>query len=321
MGGTTSTHDAAWPGLELRHLLALVAVADTGTFSGAAEELDYTQSAVSHQIANLERIVGTPLFERPGGPRPVRLTAAGEMLLAHARAVLASVSSAATDLRALVSGDTGELRVGTLPSIGTKVIPRVLGAFRADWPGIEIVLRESCKRTDLIDAVERGDLDVTCIEIGNHESGSLELRPLLDDPMVFVAPVGSPAAGQRVVSIADIAHLPMIGTYNRDCQRVIDECFRDAPAPPNYVFRSDDNPTIQGLIGSGLAYGVLPLLAVDENNPNVAVIPIRPEPSPRRLGIAWHSARRQPLALAPFVEAAAEICRDLDEQWATWRAA
>ena len=82
MGGTTSTHDAAWPGLELRHLLALVAVADTGTFSGAAEELDYTQSAVSHQVANLERIVGTPMFERPGGPRPVRLTAAGEVLLA-----------------------------------------------------------------------------------------------------------------------------------------------------------------------------------------------------------------------------------------------
>ena len=134
MGSTSSTHDAAWPGLELRHLLALVAVADAGTFSGAAETLDYTQSAVSQQIANLERIVGTPLFERPGGPRPVRLTAAGEMLLAHARGLLASVVAAATDLRALASGETGELRVGTLPSIGNKVISRVLGTFRADWP-------------------------------------------------------------------------------------------------------------------------------------------------------------------------------------------
>ena len=321
MGSTSSTHDAAWPGLELRHLLALVAVADTGTFSGAAEKLDYTQSAVSQQIANLERIVGTRLFERPGGPRPVRLTAAGEMLLAHARKLLASVSSAATDLRALASGETGELRVGTLPSIGTKVIPRVLATFRPDWPGIEIVLRESCERADLIDAVERGDLDVTCIEIGKHETGPLEVRPLLEDPMVFVAPVGSPAAGHRVVTIADIAHLPMIGTYNLDCQRIIDDCFRDAQAAPTYVFRSDDNPTIQSLIGSGLAYAVLPLLAVDETNPNVAVIPIRPEPSPRRLGIAWHPQRRQPLALAPFVEAVAEICRDLDEQWAAWRAA
>ena len=111
------------------------------TFSAAAEQVGYTQSAVSQQVATLERIVGTPLFERPGGPRPVRLTAAGEILLIHARAVLARISSAATDLRALASGEQGELRVGTLPSVGTKILPRLLRTFRAEWPGIQIVLR------------------------------------------------------------------------------------------------------------------------------------------------------------------------------------
>ena len=139
--------------------------------------------------------------------------------------------------------------------------------------------------------------------------------------MVFVAPAGAPEAGQRVVSIADIAHLPMIGTRNVGCRQIIDASFRQAPVLSNYVFSSDDNPTIQGLIGSGLAYAVLPLLTLDENDPNVAVIPIRPEPPPRRLGIAWHPERRPPLALLPFVEAAAEICRDLGKQWAAWRAA
>src|SRR4029453_12277369 len=103
MSATGSTSPAAWPGLELRHLLALVAVVETGTFSGAAEQLGYTQSAVSQQVGTLERIVGTRLFERPGGRRPVRLTAAGEMLLTHARAVLARVGSAAADLRALAA--------------------------------------------------------------------------------------------------------------------------------------------------------------------------------------------------------------------------
>ena len=68
---------------------------------------------------------------------------------------------------------------------------------------------------ELIRAVETGDIDVTFIEIGPHETGPLEVRPLLDDPMVFVAPAAAPEAGQRVVSIADIAHLPMIGTRNR----------------------------------------------------------------------------------------------------------
>jgi len=321
MSASSSTHQAAWPGLEMRHLLALVAVVETGTFSGAAEQLGYTQSAVSQQVGTLERIVGTPLFERPGGRRPVRLTAAGEMLLTHARAVLARVSSAAADLRALASGEQGELRVGTLPSVGTKVLPRLLGTFRAEWPGIEIVLRESRDCADLIRAVETGDVDVTFVDIGPYDTGPLEVRPLLDDPMVFVAPAGAPEAGQRVVSIADIAHLPMIGTRNVGCRQIIDDCFRQAPVSPRYVFRSDDNPTIQGLIGSGLAYAVLPLLTVDENDPNVAVLPIRPEPPPRRLGIAWHPERRPPLALLPFVEAAAEICRDLGEQWAASRAA
>ena len=100
MSATDSGPPALWPSLEVRHLLALAAVTETGTFSRAAEELGYTQSAVSQQIGALERIVGTPVFERPGGPRPVRLTPAGEILLTHARAVLARVSSASADLRA-----------------------------------------------------------------------------------------------------------------------------------------------------------------------------------------------------------------------------
>jgi DNA-binding transcriptional LysR family regulator len=321
MSATNPGYEAAWSGLEMRHLLALVAVVETGTFSAAAEQLGYTQSAVSQQVATLERIVGTPLFERPGGPRPVRLTAAGEILLTHARAVLARVSSAATDLRALASGEQGELRVGTLPSVGTKILPRLLGTFRAEWPGIQIGLHESRDSAELIHAVETGDIDVTFLDIGPYETGPLEVHPLLDDPMVFLAPADAPEAGQRAVSIAAIAHLPMIGTRNPGCRQIIDDAFRQAPASPTYVFRSDDNPTIQGLIGSGLAYAVLPLLTVDENDPNVAVIPIRPAPPPRRLGIAWHPERRPPLALSPFVEAATEICRDLGEQWAASRAA
>jgi DNA-binding transcriptional LysR family regulator len=316
MSANSSPRQAAWPGLELRHLLALIAVSETGTFSRAAEQLGYTQSAVSQQIGTLERIVGAPLFERPGGPRPVLLTTAGEILLAHARAVLARVSSAAADLRALASGEQGTLRVGTLPSIGTKILPRLLATFRAEWPGIEVVLRESRQCADLIHGVETGDIEITFVEIGQHETGPLTVRSVLEDPMVFVAPAAAPEATRPVVSIADIAHLPMIGTRSVSCQRIIDGSFRHAPVQPTYVFRSDDNPTIQGLIGSGLAYAVLPLLTVDENDSKVTVIPIRPEPPPRRLGIAWHPERRPPLVLIPFVETAANVCRDLEEQWA-----
>ena len=235
----------------------------------------------------------------------MHLTAAGQMLLTHARAVIARVSAAAADLRALASGEQGELRVGTLPSVGTKILPRLLGTFRAEWPGVQIVLHESRESADLIHAVETGDIDVTFIDIGPYETGSLQVRRLLDDPMVLVAPADAPEAGRRAVSIDDVAHLPMIGTRNPGCRQIIDNAFRQAAVLPTYVFRSDDTPTIQGLIGSGLAYAVLPLLTVDENDPNVAVIPIRPEPPPRRLGISWHPERRPPVTLLPFVNAAA----------------
>jgi DNA-binding transcriptional LysR family regulator len=311
-----NANGSAWPNLEVRHLLALVTVVETGTFSAAAEELGYTQSAVSQQVGILERIVGASLFERPGGRRPVQLTAAGEMLLIHARAVIARVSAAAADLRALASGQEGELRVGTLPSVGTKVLPRLLRSFRAEWPGIQIVLRESRESADLIHDVETGEIDVTFIDIGPYETGSLEVRRLLDDPMVLLAPADAPEAGRRAVSIDDVAHLPMIGTRNPGCRQIIDNAFRQAAVLPSYVFRSDDTPTIQGLVGSGLAYAVLPLLTVDEDDQNVAIIPIRPEPPPRRLGISWHPDRRPPAALLPFVDAALEVCRDLSELWA-----
>ena len=84
--------------------------------------------------------------------------------MSTARAVLARISSAATDLRALAAGEQGELRVDTLPSVGTKILPRLLGTFRAEWPGIQIGLRESHDSAELIHAVETGDIDVTFIE-------------------------------------------------------------------------------------------------------------------------------------------------------------
>ncbi|MGH7734347.1 MAG: LysR family transcriptional regulator, partial [Gemmatimonadales bacterium] len=100
--------------LELRHLIALAAVAREGSFSRAAESLGYTQSAVSQQIAQLERVVGQRLIVRPGGPRPVSLTEAGSLLLRHADAIVAQLDAAQADMAALAEGAAGPLRVGIL---------------------------------------------------------------------------------------------------------------------------------------------------------------------------------------------------------------
>src|ERR1700752_4210257 len=96
-----------WLGVEVRHFAALQAIAAEHSFARAAHRLGYTQSAVSQQIATLERIVGEQLIERPGGPRPVSLTEAGQVLLGHAESIVARLQAAQADLAALSSGNAG----------------------------------------------------------------------------------------------------------------------------------------------------------------------------------------------------------------------
>ena len=135
---------------DLRHLAALRAVAEEGGFGRAATHLGFTQSAVSQQIATLERLVGEPLFDRPGGPRPVTLTAAGRMLLPHAVSVLERVRAAEADLMGLRSGQTGTLRVGTFQSISVRILPEVLAALHRERPGVHVLPFESDDQGELL---------------------------------------------------------------------------------------------------------------------------------------------------------------------------
>src|SRR6476619_2862371 len=159
----TADTQQGWLGLEFRHLLALKAIADEGTFGRAAQRLGYTQSAISQQIATLERIVGQRLIERPGGPRPVSLTEAGELLLRHADAIAARLQAAQADLAALDAGDAVPLRIGTDQSVGARVLPALLREFTAGWPQVEVTLQESADDRDLIALVERGELDLSFV--------------------------------------------------------------------------------------------------------------------------------------------------------------
>src|SRR5690242_489806 len=131
-----------WLGIELRHLAALEAVGRTGSFGAAARELGYTQSAISQQIAQLERIVGQKLVERPGGPRRVSLTDAGRLLLRHSDAIVAQLDAAQADMAALAEGAAGPLRVGIYQSVGARILPALLRRFRQSWPRVDVHVRE-----------------------------------------------------------------------------------------------------------------------------------------------------------------------------------
>src|SRR5947207_51750 len=122
-----------WLGVEMRHLAALEAVAEEGSFGRAARRLGYTQSAVSQQIAQLEKVVGAKLVERPGGPRAVSLTDAGRLLLRHADAIVARLAGAQADMAALQAGGAGPARGRLLPRVGARAWPPLI---RPDREGI-----------------------------------------------------------------------------------------------------------------------------------------------------------------------------------------
>src|SRR5689334_10918861 len=120
--------------VEIRQLRALQAVAEEGSFGRAAERLGFTQSAISQQIAALERAVGDKVFDRPGGPKRVELTPTGQVLLEYAGALLAELRVAEDNLRSLRAGEIGRLVVGSMQSVSVNVLPEVLGQLRQERP-------------------------------------------------------------------------------------------------------------------------------------------------------------------------------------------
>jgi len=301
--------EIGWPGLELRHLVALAAVAEHGTISKAADVLGYTQSAVSQQVAALERVVGAPVFDRPGGPRPLTRTEAGDVLLSHARTVLSQLRLAEADVRAVVAGERGTLRVGTIQSVGTRVLPDVLRGFHAERPGVQVTLRESHDPRELLALVAAGELDVTFCELPLPD-GPWHHREVLVDPFVLVAPASTPEASRPFVRHEDLVDLPLIGYRNDACasnQSIFEALGRD----PVYVFQSDDNTTIQGCVGAGLGFALLPRLTIDPDDPAVRLVDLEPAPAPRVLGVAWSSDRRDPPAVEAFLECVHATCDSL----------
>ena len=159
-----------WLGVELRHLAALQAVAREGSFGGAAVALGYSQSAVSQQIAALERIVGERLVERPGGPRPVSLTDAGRLLLGHAEGIVARLEAAQADLAAYSEGSAGTLRVGTYQSVGARDRTRDL----AELIGGHLLLREAQQGTHTRGSLLRSETRHGVLNSGQRRPGCLD---------------------------------------------------------------------------------------------------------------------------------------------------
>jgi DNA-binding transcriptional LysR family regulator len=301
----------SWLGVELRHLAALEAVAREGTFGRAAHSLGYTQSAISQQIQTLERIVGQRLLERPGGPRAVSLTEAGSLLLRHAESIIARLHAAQADMAALSEGQKGALRVGTFQSVGAKVLPEVMRRFLDAWARVELDLTESSSDDELMRLVERGELDLAFTMLPSLE-GPFETVELLRDPYVLVVPAGSELGGLPRASLADLGDMTLIA--NRACRSttLAEGELVQRGIGVDVAFRSDDNGTVQGLVGAGFGAALVPLLTVNRSDERVSVLELEPEIPRRRIALGWHRDRHRSPAARAFTELAVEVCAEVE---------
>src|SRR3954454_16515075 len=272
---------------DLRLLSVLREVALRGSFSAAAEALDYTQPAVSQQIARLEKQVGVKLIERE--PRGIRLTPAGEVLVRHTERILAQLAVADEELLEVAAQARGRLRIASFATAAGTLVPRAVASFRRLRPAVEVEI-SLLDPPESIPAVRRGDLDVAIVEeggfAGDTPTDGLDVEHLLEDRMWGSLPVDHPLATRQAIDLADLRDddwmLACLSGTCADSNVVLRAC-REAGFQPRIAYTSDDYFAIQGLVASGMGVALIPGLGLASTRDDVAVRPVRGRPPHRRV--------------------------------------
>jgi DNA-binding transcriptional LysR family regulator len=269
--------------LDVRRLRVLREVAACGSFSAAAESLSFTQSAVSQQVAALERECATKLLER--GPRGVRLTDAGRALVDHADAILARIEDAEQELAAIAGLRGGRLRLATFQSAGATIVPRALGEFHSRHPEVELIVK--LEEEDARGILQAGEADLAIVMDFPHTpllAPDLELTPLLEDPYDVILPDDHPLAARTEVALAELVEERfVVHPYGMGCREGTVAACRAEGFEPKVAIECDENDQVQAFVGTGLGVGVYPRLALANVRPGVAVRPVAGEVPTRRI--------------------------------------
>ncbi|RCV50862.1 LysR family transcriptional regulator [Marinitenerispora sediminis] len=286
--------------LDLDRLRALNAVAEYGSVSAAADVLGITTSAVSQQIAKLERETASRLLERSG--RGVRLTDAAHLLVRHAERILAQVAEAEADLEAQRGSVVGRLSVAAFPTAARGIMPRVLSDVAVRHPQLTTRLFEADPKVAL-PQVQRGEYDLAIVHDWADSPlpipDGLEKAPLVDDPAEIVLPEGHPLAGEPSLELAALAEERWISAPPGDiCQVWLTQSLRRSGVEPEIVHYSAEYPTQLALVAAGLGIAILPRLGRGILPPAVVTVPVRPVLM-RHLYVVWRAeASRRPAVQA-----------------------
>ena len=271
--------------LHVGRVRVLSEVVRRGSFSGAAEALSYTQSAVSQAVARLEAEIGATLIVRDrGGVRP---TAAGASLVEHAEAIFARIEAAEADLAAVLGVRAGRLRMASFPSAGATLMPLAIAMFRERHPEVAITLAEG-EPEEIAPRLRAGEFDLALLfEFpGARERPGARLRThlLLEDPMLVALPAEHRLAGKPALSLSDLRDQDWVQTSaTSPCARHVVRSCVAAGFEPQVTFESDDYETVQGLVAAGVGVALIPQLALTHVHPGIVVRALAPRSPARRV--------------------------------------
>ncbi|MFK0291666.1 LysR family transcriptional regulator [Streptomyces sp. NPDC090442] len=281
--------------MELQQMRYVVAVAETGGFTRAAERCHVVQSALSHQIARLEKELGARLFDRTS--RSVRLTAAGEAFVPVARQALQAAERARAEVEAVSGAVRGRLAVGAISTVSAVDLARELGEFRARYPEVRISLRTEMS-DPLLDAVREGTLDVAFVGLtpGARTVGVRE-KVLARGELVVVVPPEHPLAGREWTTLARVARETFVDwTAGSAARRQRDEAFRAAGLTTEVPFEVTTVEFMAELVRAGLGIGMVPE-AFARRLGGLRTVRVRPAPE-RTERVVWSGLGTSPAAAA-----------------------
>ncbi|MFD4528334.1 LysR family transcriptional regulator [Streptomyces sp. NPDC058470] len=292
--------------LNLERLRTLDALARHGSVSGAADGLHVTTSAVSQQMSKLEREVGQQLLARNG--RGVRLTDAGRLLADHAARILSQVELAQSDLEAQRGQVVGELRLAAFPTAARGLFPAVLGALRAEHPGLRVNSRELEPEHGVAGLV-RGDIDLAVVLDWYNKPlpvpEGLVKATLLDDPADVAMPEGHPLADRDTVDLEDFADDEWISWPEGEfCHEWLVYTLRAKGIEPRIAHLAGEHHTQLALVAAGLGVCVAPRLGRDPMPAGVRAVPVR-----HRVHRYVHAVWREDADRRPSIRAAVEALR------------
>jgi DNA-binding transcriptional LysR family regulator len=289
--------------MDLRQLRYLVALAEERHFTRAAAREHIAQPALSQQIRRLEEEVGLALVERT--TRHVSITAAGELLVARARRILAEMDAAQAELQAVRGIHTGHVTVGAMHTMGPIDVSLALAIFHRRHPGVELTVREMSSE-EMAEMLRVDELDLAFLSVTERiESHGLGLHQLISEELVVVLPRDHPLSGRETLMMRELEGEQFISYREGSRLReLLLTAGRQAGFEPQVKLESNESQRVRRLVARGMGVAILPRSDASGPEAEVAVANLSEPSLSRDITLAWREGRRHAPAAAAFIELA-----------------